>query len=45
MQYVNFTDPALPRYYKASFFEYISMFQTYQEDYADTPNPYLYTGH
>ena len=31
LQYVNFTDPALPRYYKASFFEYAGMFKTYQE--------------
>ncbi|KAK5125738.1 hypothetical protein LTR85_012012 [Meristemomyces frigidus] len=31
MQYVNFSDPALPRYYKASFFEYKSVFDIYQE--------------
>lgn len=31
MQYVNFSDPTLPRYYKASFFEYTSMFETYVE--------------
>jgi len=31
MQYVNFTDPELPRYYKASFFEYKSVFDIYQE--------------
>ena len=31
MQYVNFSDPALPRYYKTSFFEYANMFKTYQE--------------
>ena len=30
-QYVNFTDPALPRYYKASFFEYARAFEIYQE--------------
>lgn len=31
MQYVNFSDPALPRYYKASFFEYKNAFDVYQE--------------
>ncbi|KAK5677270.1 hypothetical protein LTS10_010459 [Elasticomyces elasticus] len=31
MQYVNFSDPELPRYYKASFFEYKSAFDIYQE--------------
>lgn len=31
MQYVNFTDPALERYYKASFFEYTNMYKTYVE--------------
>lgn len=30
-QYVNFSDPTLPRYYKASFFEYKSVFDIYQE--------------
>lgn len=31
LQYVNFTDPARPRYYKASFFEYVKAFEIYQE--------------
>jgi beta-glucosidase len=31
MQYVNFTDPARPRYFKASFFEYVRAFELYQE--------------
>ncbi|KAF2765349.1 glycoside hydrolase [Teratosphaeria nubilosa] len=31
MQYVNFSDPQLPRYYKASFFEYKHAFDVYQE--------------
>lgn len=31
MQYCNFSDPALPRYYKASFFEYVNAFEVYQE--------------
>jgi hypothetical protein len=31
MQYVNFTNPALERYYKASFFEYTHMYKTYVE--------------
>ncbi|KAK4570185.1 hypothetical protein LTR86_002265 [Recurvomyces mirabilis] len=31
MQYVNFSDPTLPRYYKASFFEYKNAFDVYQE--------------
>ena len=31
LQYVNFTDPALERHYKASFFEYTNMYQTYVE--------------
>lgn len=31
MQYVNFSDPSLPRYYKASFFEYANAFNVYQE--------------
>lgn len=31
MQYVNFSDPELPRYYKASFFEYKRTFDIYQE--------------
>jgi len=31
MQYVNFTDPALERRYKASFFEYTNMYKTYVE--------------
>ena len=31
MQYVNFSDPTLPRYYKASFFQYVDIFQTYQD--------------
>lgn len=31
MQYVNFSDPELPRYYKASFFEYKNAFDIYQE--------------
>ncbi|KAK3705464.1 hypothetical protein LTR37_013281 [Vermiconidia calcicola] len=31
MQYVDFTDPQLPRYYKASFFEYKRAFDVYQE--------------
>jgi hypothetical protein len=28
---VNFTDPKLPRYYKASFFEYKNAFDVYQQ--------------
>lgn len=32
MQYVNWTDPALERHYKASFFEYTDMFQKYREE-------------
>jgi len=31
LQYVNMSDPALPRYYKASFFEYKNTFDIYQE--------------
>ncbi|EME76923.1 glycoside hydrolase family 1 protein [Pseudocercospora fijiensis CIRAD86] len=31
MQYVNFTDPARPRYYKSSFFEYVNAFKVYQK--------------
>ncbi|QIW95185.1 hypothetical protein AMS68_000703 [Peltaster fructicola] len=31
MQYVNFSDPTLPRYYKASFFTYINAFDIYQQ--------------
>ncbi|KAF2165689.1 glycoside hydrolase family 1 protein [Zasmidium cellare ATCC 36951] len=31
MQYVNFSDPALPRRFKASFFEYVNVFEVYQE--------------
>ncbi|KAK4495953.1 hypothetical protein PRZ48_013221 [Zasmidium cellare] len=31
MQYVNFSDPALPRRFKASFFEYVDAFEVYQE--------------
>ncbi|TKX25586.1 beta-glucosidase-like protein 1 [Elsinoe australis] len=31
LQYVNFSDPARPRYYKASFFEYVNAFEVYQE--------------
>ena len=31
MQYVNTSDPKLPRYYKASFFEYKNAFDVYQE--------------
>ncbi len=35
MQYVNFSDPTLPRHYKASFFEHMSMFETYQTGYRE----------
>ncbi|THW90083.1 glycoside hydrolase [Aureobasidium pullulans] len=31
LQYVNFTDSTLERHYKASFFEYTNMYQTYVE--------------
>jgi len=31
MQYQNFSDPTLPKYYKASFFEYARAFELYQE--------------
>lgn len=31
MQYVNFSDPALPRYYKMSFFQYKNAFDVYQD--------------
>lgn len=31
MQYVNMSDPELPRYYKMSFFEYANAFNVYQD--------------
>ena len=34
IQYVDFNDPTLQRYYKASFFEYMNMFKLYQEGYS-----------